>query len=43
MHRQFFPQKWYVAMVLNPKGEAAFFRWRGHDIVRARGFHVARG
>jgi proteasome lid subunit RPN8/RPN11 len=43
MHRQFFPDKWYVAMVLNPRGEAAFFRWRGTEIVRAHGFHVVRG
>jgi proteasome lid subunit RPN8/RPN11 len=43
MHRQFFPDKWYVAMVLNPQGEAAFFRWRGNDIVREPVFHVVRG
>lgn len=42
MHRQFFPEKWYVAMVLNPAGEAAFFQWDGNEIVRAKGFYVAK-
>jgi hypothetical protein len=40
MHRQFFPEKWYVAMVLNPSGEAVFFQWNGNDIVRSNGFYV---
>ena len=40
MHRQFFPEKWYVAMVLNPAGEAAFFEWNGKEIVQSRGFYV---
>jgi hypothetical protein len=40
MHRQFFPEKWYVAMVLNPSGEAVFFQWNGNDIVRSKGFYV---
>jgi hypothetical protein len=43
MHRQFFPDKWYVAMVLNPLGEAVCFQWRGSDIVRSRGFYVVKG
>src|SRR6185312_10334604 len=42
MHRQFFPEKWYVAMVLNPDGEAAFFQWDGNEIVRAKGFYVVK-
>lgn len=40
MHRQFFPEKWYVAMVLNPFGEAVFFQWNGDEIVRSKGFYV---
>ena len=42
MHRQFFPEKWYVAMVLNPSGEAVFFQWDGNDIVRSAGFYVVK-
>jgi hypothetical protein len=42
MHRQFFPEKWYVAMVLNPVGEAAFFQWDGNEIARAKGFYVVK-
>lgn len=40
MHRQFFPEKWYVAMVLNPSGESTFFNWSGDSIVQAPGFFV---
>ena len=42
MHRQFFPEKWYVAMVLNPAGEAVFFQWNGNEIVRSNGFYVVK-
>ena len=40
MHRQFFPEKWYVVMVLNPSGEAVFFQWNGNNIDRSKGFYV---
>jgi hypothetical protein len=40
MHRQFFREKWYVAMVLNPEGTAAFFQWSGDEIVPSRRFYV---
>lgn len=40
MHRQFFNEAWYVAMVLNPAGDAAFFRWFGDKISTNRRYHV---
>jgi len=40
MHKEFFKEKWYVALVLNPAGEAAFFHWHENRVVRAAGFYV---
>jgi hypothetical protein len=40
MHRQFFREKWYVAMVLDPQGNAAFFQWTGDQIQLGRRFYV---
>lgn len=33
MHRQFFREKWYVALVLDTEATAAFFCWSGDEIV----------
>ena len=33
---------WYVAMVLGPQGNAAFFRWFGDKISSNRRFYVFR-
>ena len=40
MHRRFFRDPYYVAMVLNPRGEAAFFRWFGDKISSNRQYYV---
>ncbi|MBN1564241.1 MAG: hypothetical protein JXA10_10405, partial [Anaerolineae bacterium] len=40
MHRQFFADAWYVAMVLGPEGNAAFFRWFGDKISCNRQFYI---
>jgi hypothetical protein len=42
MHRQFFSDPWYVAMVLGPQGNAAFFRWFGDKISANRRFYVLK-
>lgn len=39
-HRQFFRDEWYVAMVLDQKGECIFFQWRGGEIVAVDGYHI---
>lgn len=40
MHRQFFNDAWYVAMVLGQQGNAVFFRWFGDAISANRQFFV---
>jgi len=40
MHRRFFSDPWYVAMVLGPQGNTAFFRWFGDRISANRCYHV---
>ncbi len=42
MHRRFFGEPWYVAMVLGPQGNTAFFRWFGDKISSNRRFYVFR-
>jgi proteasome lid subunit RPN8/RPN11 len=42
MHRRFFGEPWYVAMVLGPQGNAAFFRWFGDKISSNSRFYVFR-
>jgi proteasome lid subunit RPN8/RPN11 len=40
MHRRFFSDPWYVALVLGPQGNAAFFRWFGDKISCNSRFYV---
>lgn len=40
MHGQFFRDPWYVAMVFDPQGNAAFFVWRGEEIGLQRDWHI---
>jgi proteasome lid subunit RPN8/RPN11 len=40
IHTQFFKEPWYVALVLNPRGEPMFFKWANNRIVEASGFHL---
>jgi len=40
-HRQFFHEKWYIAMVLDPRGDLAFYQWEGEKIMEAERFYVS--
>ncbi len=40
LHRRFFPDRWYVALVLGSRGGAVFFRWVGDQIGPSRRFYV---
>lgn len=39
-HREFFREKWYVAMVLDPEGNLTFFQWIGDEIGECLKFYV---
>jgi len=43
LHKQFFPDEWYVAMVLDPEGKGLFFQWRDREIVPCGGYAVFEG
>ncbi len=43
MHRRFFSDPWYVAMVLGTEGNAGFFRWFGGKISANRCYYVSAG
>jgi hypothetical protein len=40
LHRQFFPEEWYVAMVLDPDGNCCFFQWQGTEIRQCGGYRI---
>jgi len=40
LHKRFFPDEWYVAMVLDPQGNHIFFQWKGGDIVACGGYRI---
>ncbi|MEH1799005.1 MAG: hypothetical protein V7L13_07505 [Nostoc sp.] len=40
MHKQFFPEEWYVAMVLDPQGNSMFFQWKNQEIVTCGGYYI---
>ena len=40
LHRQFFPDEFYVAMVLDPNGDYVFFQWRDGRIVLCPGIGI---
>ena len=40
MHRQFFREKWYVAMVLDTEGNLIFYQWIGNKIGESRRFYI---
>jgi len=42
MHHQFFRERWYVAMVLDPQGNIAFFHWLNDKIGAGRKFWVLK-
>jgi hypothetical protein len=43
MHKQFFPEEWYVALVLDLQGSGLFFQWKNADIVCCGGYRVFEG
>lgn len=40
MHRRFFSDRWYVALVLGSRGGAAFFRWFDNQIGASHQYHI---
>lgn len=40
LHTQFFPDPWYVALVLDPWGNCLFFQWKGGKITPCAAYHV---
>lgn len=40
LHRQFFPDAWYIALVLDPQGAHRFFQWKQGDIVACKGYRI---
>lgn len=40
LHRHFFREKWYVAMVLDSESNLVFFQWEGNDVSAAQKFYV---
>ena len=40
LHKQFFSDEWYVAMVLDPQGNCLFFQWKNGDVVACGGYHI---
>ena len=40
LHTQFFPDPWYVALVIDPAGNTIFFQWRNGKIVPGGGYFI---
>jgi proteasome lid subunit RPN8/RPN11 len=40
LHTQFFPDEWYVALVLDPWGKSIFFQWKNGRIVPCLAYHL---
>lgn len=40
LHTQFFPNEWYVAMVLDQQGNSIFFQWKNNDIEVCPGYFL---
>lgn len=40
LHKQFFPDEWYVALVLDPQGNSLFFQWKDNEIVACQGYYI---
>jgi proteasome lid subunit RPN8/RPN11 len=39
-HQQFFREKWYVAMVLDPRGNLVFYHWAGEKLKETMYFYL---
>ena len=40
LHKQFFLDPWYVAMVLDAQGNNLFFQWKNDDVAPCGGYHI---
>ena len=40
LHETFFPEEWYVAMVLDPQENSIFFQWKDNQIVACGGYQI---
>lgn len=40
LHETFFPEEWYVAMVLDPQENSIFFQWKDDRIVACGGYRI---
>lgn len=40
LHKQFFPDEWYVAMVLDPQGKCLFFQWKTGNVAVCSGYRI---
>jgi len=40
LHKTFFPEEWYVAMVLDPQENSIFFQWKDNHIVACSGYRI---
>ena len=40
LHKQFFPEKWYIAMVMDPWDNSIFFQWKGQSINVCHGYAI---
>jgi hypothetical protein len=43
VHRHFYPDPWYVALVLDPWGNCIFFQWKNGDVVACDGYYLYDG
>lgn len=40
LHKQFFAEEWYVAMVLDTQGNSMFFQWKNKNVVPCGGYRI---
>ncbi len=43
LHRHFFADPWYIALVLDPWGNCRFFQWKKGEVVACDGYYVYDG
>jgi hypothetical protein len=40
LHSQFFPDPWYIALVMDPQGNDLFFQWKDGEICACNGYYL---
>lgn len=40
LHRKFFPEEWYVALVVDTYGNTIFFQWQNREIAPCAGYRI---